>query len=83
MHGLKFLGLDKYISVVLGQEDVKQAKPNRGINKALEHFNNVNKAMYVGDHPNDILAGKMLILKPVVFYIHQKAKSLLICTLII
>lgn len=59
MHGLKFLGLDKYISVVLGQEDVKQAKPNpEGINKALEHFNNVNKAMYVGDHPNDILAGK-------------------------
>lgn len=57
--GLKVTGLKEYVSIVLGEDDVHTAKPDpEGILKALEHFTNTNKAVYVGDHPNDIMAGK-------------------------
>lgn len=59
MKGLDHFGLTKYIDIIIGEEDVEKHKPDpEGINKALAEFTNTNKAVYVGDHPNDILAGK-------------------------
>lgn len=57
--GLKVTGLFPYIDVIIGSDDVVNHKPHpEPIIKALACFDDIDEAVYVGDHPNDILAGK-------------------------
>ncbi len=57
-HGLDLFGLRKSISVVIGEEDVTNPKPDpEGILKAIQLLNG-HKALYVGDGVGDIEAGK-------------------------
>lgn len=57
--GLKITGLLPYIDVIIGMDDVVNHKPHpEPIHKALALFDDFDEALFVGDHPNDILAGK-------------------------
>lgn len=57
-HGLDLFGMLKYMKVVIGEEDVKNPKPDpEGINKAVRMLDS-KKALYVGDGIGDIEAGK-------------------------
>ncbi len=57
-HGLFIFNLLEYMSVVIGEEDVKNPKPDpEGINDAMKQLKS-SKAMYVGDGLGDIAAGK-------------------------
>ena len=56
--GLSISGLIDFVDVVVGMDDVSEHKPNpEALLKALELLGG-NKAIYIGDHPNDIMAGK-------------------------
>lgn len=56
--GLRISGLIDFVDVVVGMDDVTLHKPNpESLFKALELLGG-NKAIYIGDHPNDIKAGK-------------------------
>ncbi len=58
-YGLEHTKLDQYFKVIIASEDVKTHKPNpEGIKKALEYFPDYKNALYVGDTPDDIKAGK-------------------------
>lgn len=56
--GVNLLGFDKYVSYVLGGDEVEHPKPNpQGILKAKAAMNNsTTKNYYVGDTKSDILA---------------------------
>lgn len=57
-HGLFQFKLLEYISVVIGEEDVTNPKPDpEGINNAMKQLKS-KKAMYIGDGLGDIAAGK-------------------------
>ena len=57
-HGLFVTNLLPYIRVVIGENDVKNVKPNpEGINNAMNQLKS-KKAMYIGDGLGDIAAGK-------------------------
>lgn len=57
-HGLALTGLLKYVSLVIGEEDVQRPKPDpEGLLKAVRIFDS-KKAVYVGDGLGDIEAGK-------------------------
>ena len=57
--GLKVTGLLPYIDVIIGSDDVINHKPHpEPIIKALNLFDDIDEAIYIGDHPNDILSGK-------------------------
>ncbi|WP_163654943.1 pyrophosphatase PpaX [Listeria sp. PSOL-1] len=60
MRGLKLTGLDKFFQVVIGLDQVNQAKPDpEGIKMALSLLNaTADEAIMVGDNYHDILAGK-------------------------
>lgn len=57
---VKQLGLDRYVSLVLGAEDVEMAKPHPfPVLKTLNHFNIAPEdTLVVGDMSFDILMGK-------------------------
>ncbi|MDD2575333.1 MAG: HAD-IA family hydrolase [Acholeplasmataceae bacterium] len=56
--GLRISGLLDFVDVVVGMDDVTSHKPNpEALLKALELLGG-HKAIYIGDHPNDIKAGK-------------------------
>ncbi len=57
---INFLGIDKYISVLIGAQDVTRHKPQPDpILAALEKLNRQpRQAVYVGDTPFDIIAAK-------------------------
>lgn len=58
LRGLRVNDLDKYVDVVVGYDDVKKHKPNKEpLQKAMTLLNG-RKAVYIGDHPDDIRAGK-------------------------
>jgi len=51
--------LQDLFTVFVALDDVNEPKPNKEpILKALSQFNNVNKAIMIGDNRGDILAGK-------------------------
>lgn len=57
-HGLDLFGMIDYVRVVIGEEDVKNPKPDpEGILKAMDMLHS-KKALYVGDGVGDIEAGK-------------------------
>ncbi|MCM1131287.1 MAG: prolipoprotein diacylglyceryl transferase [Roseburia sp.] len=57
-HGLELFGMLNNVRVVIGEEDVKNPKPNpEGIQKAMSLLHS-KKALYVGDGVGDIEAGK-------------------------
>lgn len=60
MKGLKLTGLDKYFQVVIGLDQVKEAKPDpEGIEMALALLGSeASEAIMVGDNFHDIYAGK-------------------------
>ena len=54
-----YYGLEKYFSVFIALDDVKNPKPNKEpIIAALSRFPSHNKAIMIGDNQGDILAGK-------------------------
>ncbi|MTI80228.1 MAG: HAD-IA family hydrolase [Firmicutes bacterium] len=57
---IEYLGIDKYIQVLIGVNDVDKHKPQpEPLYAALEKLNRTTKqAAYVGDSPFDILAAK-------------------------
>ena len=57
---LKQFEIDQYFDVIISADDVENTKPHpEGIQKILEQFNLApNEAVYVGDLPLDIKAGK-------------------------
>ena len=56
--GLAISELREYVDYIVGSDDVENHKPHpEPILKAIEFFQTQN-AIYVGDHPNDILAAK-------------------------
>ncbi|MFH1728497.1 MAG: pyrophosphatase PpaX [Pseudomonadota bacterium] len=59
LRGLKVTGIDKHFAIILGADDVEEAKPNpEGILKALKFFNSQKqKTLMVGDNEHDIEAG--------------------------
>jgi HAD superfamily hydrolase (TIGR01549 family) len=64
--GLKVTGLLPYIDVIIGSDDVINHKPHpEPIQKALSLFDDIDEAIYVGDHPNDILSGKAAGIKTI------------------
>ena len=64
-HGLELFGLKQYMSVVIGEEDVKNNKPAPdGILLAMEKLDSKN-ACYVGDTINDIKAGRNANIKTI------------------
>ncbi|HKL60984.1 MAG TPA: pyrophosphatase PpaX [Acholeplasma sp.] len=74
--GLLVSGLDKFFKVIIGSDDVINHKPDKEpIEKALSCFLNVKGAIYVGDHPNDIYAGKNARIKTcgVSFSLHKES----------
>ena len=65
LHGLELFGLKQYMSVVVGEEDVKNNKPAPdGILMAIEKLGSKN-ACYVGDTINDIKAGQSANVKTI------------------
>ena len=57
--GLKIMGLDQFVSEIVGLEDVINPKPNKeGIEKILNKINKKEEVIMVGDTYFDILAGK-------------------------
>lgn len=57
-HGLELFGMLQYIRIVIGEDDVKNPKPDsEGILAAMEALHS-KKALYVGDGIGDIRAGK-------------------------
>ena len=58
--GLILCGIDEYIDVIIGLDDCDEAKPSAApILKAIEELKSKPKeTLYVGDHVNDIEAGK-------------------------
>ncbi|MCV2231364.1 HAD-IA family hydrolase [Paracholeplasma manati] len=64
--GLKVTGLLPYFDVIIGSDDVVNHKPHpEPIQKALSLFDDIDEAIYVGDHPNDILSGKAAGIKTI------------------
>lgn len=64
--GLRVTGLLPYIDIIIGLDDVVKHKPDKEpIVKALALFDDVDEAVYVGDHPNDIVAGKAAGIKTI------------------
>lgn len=58
MRGLEVIGVFNYMDIILGCDDVKAPKPAPdGILMAIKELDS-KKVLYVGDHVNDILAGK-------------------------
>ncbi len=57
---LTLVGLESYIEHIVGYEDVQLHKPDKEpLIKALEVFQmEVDDAIYIGDHENDMLAAK-------------------------
>ena len=65
VRGLEVCGLIDYVDLVIGSDSVKVHKPAPdGILMAKEKLHAKN-VLYVGDHPNDILAGKNANVKTV------------------
>ena len=65
IRGLEVCGLIDYIDLVIGCDDVKNHKPAPdGILMAIDKLHAKN-VLYVGDHPNDIKAGKNANVKTV------------------
>lgn len=63
--GLRICGLEPYVDLVIGSDDVVKHKPDKEpICKAMDYFQ-VKEAIYIGDHPNDILAGKNANIKTI------------------
>ncbi|MGL4949508.1 MAG: pyrophosphatase PpaX, partial [Anaeroplasmataceae bacterium] len=59
LQGLELFDIKKYFSVIIGDDDVENEKPNpEGILKALSMIDDPKNPIYVGDTPNDILAAK-------------------------
>ena len=58
--GCSILEIDQYIDVIVGLDDVKNAKPDpEGIHMACDLLNlGYDNTIYVGDSASDILAGK-------------------------
>lgn len=58
--GLEVSGLDQYVSVIIGGDEVVNPKPNpEGIFKACTELNvGHDSCVYIGDSPSDIKAGK-------------------------
>lgn len=58
LRGLKITNLMPYVDVVVGMDEVKNHKPHpESLLLAMQKLK-AKQAMYVGDHPNDIQAGK-------------------------
>lgn len=76
-HGLDLFGMLDNVRVVIGEEDVKEPKPNpEGILTAMEQLHS-KKALYVGDGVGDIEAGKNAGIDTVgVLYSNRKEKIL-------
>ena len=63
--GLNLCGLLPFVEHIIGSDDVINHKPHpEPILKALDYFD-TKEAYYVGDHPNDILAGKQAGIKTI------------------
>ena len=62
MMGLKLTGLDQFFDVVIGLDDVENAKPDpEPLIKALNQLGSKKEsAMMIGDSHSDVLAGKNL-----------------------
>lgn len=74
---LKQSKLIDFMSVVLGHDDVSKDKPDpEGIHKAM-NLMGVNDCMYVGDSPNDILAGKNAGIKTCAFISNPLRKEIM------
>ncbi len=60
VHYVEDLGIDRYISLILGADDVENAKPSpEPVNITLKHLSiNPQEAIVVGDTKFDILMGK-------------------------
>lgn len=64
---MEFLGLDKYLPLLIGAQDVDKHKPQpEPLWEALRRLNRQpSQAVYVGDSPFDILAAKAATVKAV------------------
>lgn len=60
IHGLKHFGMDHFFSCVVGEDDVKEPKPNpEPILKAMHMLNcHREEVVFVGDNSHDIEGGK-------------------------
>ncbi len=59
MPSIIHFGLDRYLDCIVTLDDVDEPKPSpQGVLKALDHFENVQGALFVGDNESDILAGR-------------------------
>ncbi len=59
MPSIRHFGLDEYLDCIVTLDDVDEPKPSaEGVQRALEHFDNVRGALFVGDNESDILAGR-------------------------
>ena len=77
IRGLEVCGLIDYVDLVIGCDDVKNHKPAPdGILMAVEKLHAKN-AIYVGDHPNDIIAGKNANVKTVAVLYSESVDKLL------
>lgn len=77
--GTNLAKITDYFDVIITEDDVNVAKPSpEGINKALEIIFNGQecRAIYVGDHPNDIKAGKNASVKTCAAMYSKKADEL-------
>ncbi len=56
---INHFGLDEYIDCLVSLDDVDEPKPSpAGVIKALDCFEDVQGALFVGDNESDIIAGK-------------------------
>ena len=70
---LNFLHLNAYFEFNVGYDEVKEEKPHpEGILKAMEYYG-CEKGIYIGDSPNDILAGQNANI-PTVGYVSKEEK---------
>lgn len=63
--GLKVTGLLPYVDAIVGSDDVVHHKPHKEPIIKCMNLLNASDAIYVGDHPSDIMAGKNAGIKTV------------------
>jgi HAD superfamily hydrolase (TIGR01509 family) len=76
---LTLIGLNAYVTHLVGYEDVKKHKPDKEpIEKALSLFDmTASEALYVGDHENDMIAAKAAgVISCAVSYSHRLKEML-------
>ncbi|MDP3758649.1 MAG: HAD-IA family hydrolase, partial [Candidatus Daviesbacteria bacterium] len=79
IRNLKIAGIDKYFKVIVTPTDVKNPKPDpESVLKALEILGvKPNKAVFIGDSPADIAAGKAANVKTIAALYGFHGKGLL------